>query len=206
MWEIHRWPVITQRASNAESVPIWWRHHVFFLRTNLSRGFRSTTNLSLIRMCNVMLEEILPCNEHGFSHNKARLYVRESHHLVRRRYCEFGRSKLSLPDDVQRSSLWVESRNWFPPFRRFLRFSTTLFCRNVRYDFSQDSHKRHPIDPLRRRDTGYLFWIITSLHSISHQVGSWYNEAGIINIHATYWIIPLICGDTGNGNVIWRIW
>ena len=44
VWGIHRWQVITQRASNAESVPIWWRHHVFFHTTNLSHSFRSTTN------------------------------------------------------------------------------------------------------------------------------------------------------------------
>ena len=42
VWGIQRWPVIfpTQKASNAENVSIWWRHHVNWLQLWYFNGNR----------------------------------------------------------------------------------------------------------------------------------------------------------------------
>ena len=51
--EIHQWPVNSQRASNAENVSIWWRHHGTRLRhvawCPLLGGYPNT--LSSINKC-----------------------------------------------------------------------------------------------------------------------------------------------------------
>ena len=65
-----------QRASNAENVSIWWRHHGVVLYTPLDPPITPTTGIMMTSTTGFMMTAGKPC--HGYRH-----FVRGSHSLTK---------------------------------------------------------------------------------------------------------------------------